>query len=239
MDRDSVIAYSKMTESHFYRNTYQMFANLLLFLQNSYDTLNVTILGAGNGVMENDILSILKDVKIYSYDNNGLFAKDFLQRNKGFIDKGLLHYNIIYSPNQAKLSNDLIALINISHHIMDIDKYLKILASFISSDSLIYIEDLRSDVELDSLKQILNSVIDLPAFKDNRLLLYKKLIGFIESFAVSYNQEYLLDTLRKRDLDAISFTSDSKYYILASFDSNRLAKIDLEALYGRHIRSFT
>lgn len=229
MDEDAAIAFQILAESNEYQRIYLNFVNLIKQIQNKIKPdLSLLNIGTGGGVLEEIILKENKKIIITSIDKYSSSRNLFIKKNQKFLKEGRLKYFITdITKNPILEGYDVVSLINVTHHVIQLELFINSCIKLLDTETLLYIEDLNPDANINTIRNNLDLVFNIEAFEKNKWLLYKKLIGFIESFAVAYKVEEIISILKKNGSKFKYKCADDKYYFIISKSDNYLKKLDI------------
>ncbi len=234
MEDEKAISYDVMASSAEYRAYYLKYVDFLeeyLGVSDSNDQIDILNVGFASGIMEIELYKKFGDrIRITTIDNSNTFHQIFRRRlsNQEPFDIRMLDIELDEFNFDKKF--DLILSRDINHHVSSVSGYLQKVIPFLKTDGMLLMEDLRYDAPSKSISEFINLVFSIPEFLEedraSRWNLYHKLLGLIESFAVSYTQHEIEDQLRLVNVEWISKLTAARYHFILYNNPKLLDKFE-------------
>lgn len=227
MEDENAISYLMMANSKEFEKKYSIYSDIIKIITSKKSSrIKILNIGFAAGVVEKYISDCFGDkVYILSIDNSNTFFDETSKILKTYIDKSLIEFKLadILIDDLTFHNFDIILSRDLNHHLDNIPLYLEKCYKLLNDDGLMVMEDLRYDANDISILEFINSIVNIEVFKNDRWMLYCKLLGLIESFAVSYSTENILTLLDKTEFYYSYLTSPARYHFFLSKDQNVIA----------------
>jgi SAM-dependent methyltransferase len=218
-------SYALMSLSEKFKKKFEVYKDLVEEYLRNKDQLKILNIGFGAGNLEEYLLETFpKKIRLVSIDNSETFYSGVLERNKKHIEDGtleLLNLDVL-EDDIAGMEFDLIFSRDLNHHLLDLDKYLTKMVNYLTDTGYLLIEDLRFDAEEDAILQFIDDVFQVEELRNDRWLLYLKIIGLVESFATGYTAEDVKEKISNNKLFAKHFITPSRYHFFIWKDDSKI-----------------
>lgn len=218
MEREKAISYSVMSGSNIFVRGYAKYVNFIKeILSTKKSEIKMLNIGSGSGHIEKVLLDNFSNkLKISSFDNSVTFLKIAKNTNSDYIiSKKIKFKKLDILVDELKIDEfDIIFSRDLNHHLIDIPTYLEKCYKTLNYDGIMLMEDLRFNAKPEAIKDFINKIFEVDGFKNDRWLLYVKLLGLVESYSVSYSTEEISFFLKKTNFYYSYFKSKGRYHFV-------------------------
>lgn len=218
MENEKALSYHILEKSKIYKPFYEIYVNIIsCFIERRKGNIKILNIGSSSGVLESLLIDSIGCYieKIDSIDNSLTFKILFSERNKNYINNGtIIHHTLDVLSDSIELDQyDVIISRDLNHHLVALD-YLKSCFSILKNNGIMIMDDLRFDAEYKAIKEFNALIFQIKEYNENNWLLFHKILGLNESFAVAYTQEEVIEKLKETNFHWNSRLSSARYHFI-------------------------
>lgn len=228
MEDEKATSYSIMARSSDYIKAYKKYISIIKKYSEltGKENLNILNLGYGPGILENIILNEFESIKFISIDNSNTFKDICISLNSNFISNRsleLFHFDL-NDKFSLNTKFDILISRDLNHHLNNLENYLTHCYNLMMDNSILIMEDLRYDAEIDGIHDFSELIFNINELKNDRWNLYHKMLGLYESFAASYLTNDILSIIQRSDTLSFRFKESKTRYHFVIYKKTEYTK---------------